>query len=243
MAGTEIIIEQDPARLASKCAEIFCNTARESVAANGCFAAAVSGGSTPRAMHRLLSKDPFVSQVPWRNTQLFWVDERVVPFEDPESNFGTAKKDFVEKIAIPPAYLHPMPVSSPPEEGAELYQEELEEFFQGLENDNPAFDLILLGVGKDGHIASLFPGQVGLDEKKRWVIAVKGGDPYANRLTMTYPILNHARQIVFLVSGKEKAEILRAVFEDRQLELPAQRVKPVNGNLIWLIDRDAAFLL
>ena len=239
----EVIIEPDAVHLASRCAEIFCDISRESAEEKGYFAVAVSGGSTPRAMYRLISEDPFASKIPWQDTHLFWVDERLVPFEDPESNFGTAKKDYIEKVSIPPEHLHPMPVSSSPEEGAELYQEELERFFQGLGTDNPAFDLILLGVGKDGHVASLFPDQGGLNEKKRWVIAVKGGNPYVSRLTMTYPILNHARHIVFHVSGKDKSEILRSIFQDRQSGLPAQRIKPVNGKLIWLIDRDAAILL
>ena len=243
MAGTEIIIEPGAAQLARKGAEIFCHTAKESVATKGYFVVGVSGGSTPRAMHRLLSEGPYVTEIPWEATHIFWTDERVVPLEDPESNFGTAKEDFLEKVAIPPEHLHPMPVFPPPKEGADLYQEELEGFFQGLENDNPAFDLILLGIGRDGHIASLFPAQGALDERKRWVMAVKGGNPYVNRLTMTYPIINHAKQIIFLVSGRGKSEILRTIFENRQLGLPAQRVKPLDGKLIWLIDKDAASLL
>jgi 6-phosphogluconolactonase len=243
MAGREIIIEPDGARLAGKGAEIFCRTAKKSVAINGCFSVAVSGGSTPRAMHRSLSEEPYASEIPWGSIHIFWTDERVVPFEDPESNFGVAQRDFLDKLTIPSAQVHPMPVWVTPERGAALYQEELEGFFQRLGSDDPAFDLIFLGIGKDGHIASLFPAQEALDERKRWVVAVKGGIPYVSRLTMTYSIINYARQIVFLVSGRDKSEILRNIFEEKQLGLPVQKIQPFRGRLTWLLDQDAASLL
>jgi len=243
MTKREIIIERDAVRLAMKGAQIFSQTAKESVDKYGRFAVALSGGSTPRPMHRLLSEEPYASEIPWGSIHIFWTDERVVPFEDPESNFGVAQRDFLDKLAIPSAQVHPMPVWITPERGAALYQEELEGFFQRLGSDDPAFDLIFLGIGKDGHIASLFPAQEALDERKRWVVAVKGGIPYVSRLTMTYSIINHAIQIVFLVSGRQKAEILESIFEKRQLRLPAQKIQPLGGKLTWLVDQDAASLL
>ena len=242
-ADREIIIERNATQLAKRGAQIFSQTAKESVNRHGRFAVALSGGSTPRPMHRLLSEEPYVSEIAWHKIHIFWTDERLVPFEYPDSNFGAARKDFLEKVPIPPDHIHPMPVSCLPEQGAALYQEELEEFFQRFGGNNPAFDLIFLGIGEDGHTASLFPAQEALQEKKRWVVAVKGGNPDVHRLTMTCPLINHARQVVFLVSGRQKAEILESISEKRQLRLPAQKIQPLGGKLTWLVDQDAASLL
>jgi 6-phosphogluconolactonase len=133
-----------------------------------------------------------------------------------------------------------MPVEPPPDKGAAKYQREIQKFFQLGEGQFPVYDLIFLGIGADGHTASLFPRQRALQEKKKLVAAVKGGNPDVNRLTMTYPTLNQARQIAILVSGKGKATVLKTLFDDKQARLPAGRIKPENGILTWLIDRDAA---
>jgi len=131
----------------------------------------------------------------------------------------------------------------PPKQGAQKYQKALIDFFHLEDGRFPTFDQIFLGMGADGHTASLFPGQDALDERKRLIVAVKGGNPNVNRLTITLPVLNRARQIVFLISGKEKAASLKTVFEDRENQLPAQRIRPLNGELIWLLDQEAASLL
>jgi 6-phosphogluconolactonase len=133
-----------------------------------------------------------------------------------------------------------MPVETPPAEGAMEYQKVIQNIFQLGEGQFPVFDLIFLGIGADGHTASLFPGQKALQETKKLVIAVKGGNPDVSRLTMTYPTLNQARRIVILVSGKGKATVLKTLFEDKQARLPAGRIKPTNGTLTWMVDRDAA---
>lgn len=239
----EIIIRDTPSQAAVAAADLFAATARERASDKGFFAVAVSGGSTPRPMHRLLAEEPLRSDVPWDKTHIFWVDERCVSFEDPASNYGTARKDFLEKVPIPAGQIHPMPVEIPPEEGACNYQDKMSSFFQLENKEFPSFDLIFLGLGTDGHTASLFPGQRALEERERLVVAVKGGDPYVNRLTMTLPVLNRARQIVFLVSGKEKAETLRTVFEGNQARLPAQKIHALDGKLTWLLDKEAASLL
>ena len=238
-----IIIEDNPTLLAMTAANIFLSTAAESVSKTGLFMLAVSGGSTPREMHRLLAEEPYRSDIPWNDTHIFWVDERCVPVDDPASNYGLAKKDFLDRAPIPPDQIHPMPGEAAPEEGAVIYSGDLQKSFQIKESDFPVFDLIFLGVGKDGHTASLFPGQRALDEKQRWVVNVKGGHPDVSRLTMSYPVLNHAGHIVFLASGKEKAMILKEIIENRSARLPAQKVQPVNGTLTWLLDRDGASLL
>ena len=243
MSQGEIIIRDTLSQLAVASADLFAATARERVSEKGLFTVAVSGGSTPRPMHRLFAEDPYRSEVPWNKTHLFWVDERCVSREDLASNYGLARKDFLEKISIPAEHIHPMPVEIPPEEGARNYQEKINSFFQLENKEFPIFDLIFLGLGTDGHTASLFPRQRALDERERLVVAVKGGNPYVNRLTMTLPVLNRARQIVFLISGKEKARTLRSVFGDNQARLPAQKVHALYGTLTWLLDKKAAALL
>lgn len=238
-----IIIESNAAYLARKGAEIFSRIARESVGARGRFAVAISGGSTPRGMHRFLGQDPFLSDIPWDKTDIFWVDERFVPVNDKASNYGTAKRDFLNRIPIPSGHIHPIPLASSPDIGALLYQKELVSYFKDEGKESFRFDLIILGIGTDGHTASLFPGQSSLDEKEKWVVAVKGGKPNVIRLTLTYPVLNSGRHIVFLASGTEKADVIKRVLKDDESKLPAQQIQPIEGKLFWLLDRKAASLL
>lgn len=243
MPEINIIVVEDSAQLAVKGAEIFCRAAKTSIKQAGRLAVAVSGGSTPRAMHQLLTREPYVAKVPWQQTHLFWVDERMVPFEHPASNFGAAKKDFLEKVAIPAGNIHPMPAWADPEQAVKLYREELNTFFKPTNDNYPVFDLIFLGIGTDGHTASLFPKIASADTEAQWVLAVKGGSPDVFRLTLSYSLLNQGRQVVFLVSGNEKAKIVKKILEKGEPQLPAQKIKPKSGVLQWLLDRDAAALL
>ena len=236
-------IVPDSNRLAEMGAEMFCEIAKKSISDRGRFVIAVSGGSTPRAMNGRLSQDPYLSDLFWQNTHIFWVDERMVDFDHPDSNFGTARKDLLEKIPIPFDQIYPMPVTTSPEDGAGLYQMTLKTFFQGIGSDDPEFDLIILGIGKDGHTASLFPEQAFTYPAQSWVISVKGGNPKVFRLTFTYLVLNSARHILFLVSGKDKALIVQTLLEDNTVDLPAKNIRPLKGTLTWLLDQDAASLL
>jgi len=229
--------------MAAEGAEIFRMTAIDCVKKERRFFVAISGGSTPRPMHRLFAEEPYYSEIPWDKIDLFWVDERCVPQDDPASNFGAAKQDLLNRIPIPLGHIHPMPVDIPPQEGALTYEREIKDYFQLKEGEFPVFDLIYLGLGNDGHTASLFPGHKALGETKRLVVAVKGGDLHVSRITMTYPVFNHARQIVFMVSGKGKSLVLKTTFEKRKDLLPAQRVRPFRGKMTWLLDREAASLL
>lgn len=204
---------------------------------------ALSGGSTPRPMHRLLGEEPYLSEIPWDATHIFWVDERSVPTNDPASNYGAARADFLNCVPIPKNQVHPMPADLQPKEGAMAYEKELVEFFQTGASDIPALDLICLGIGNDGHTASLFPGHRALDERKRLIIPVRGGKPAVDRLTMTLPLINNARNIVFVVSGKEKAMILKAILDGSPTRFPAQMVLPVAGQLTYLLDKDAASMI
>ncbi len=239
----EIIVTSDSRELAQAAVRIFVKAAKDSIARKGCFTVALSGGSTPRRMNRMLVQEPYRSSVAWGKTHIFWVDERCVSMDDQASNYGLVRKDFLDQVPIPVDHVHSMPGEAAPEEGAKIYQDELETFFRSTKGEYPAFDLILLGIGTDGHTASLFPETSSAALSKKWVIAVKGGTPDVYRLTLTYDVLNRAEKICFLVSGKNKAPIVKAIFEDEQAGLPAQKVQPLNGRLTWLMDRQASSLL
>jgi 6-phosphogluconolactonase len=194
-------------------------------------------------MYRTLAQEPFLSKTPWAGIHVWWVDERCVAPDNPWSNYGEAKRNFLDRVGLPPDQIHPMPSERAPDQGARSYEDELVRHFGLRAGAFPVFDLIFLGLGKDGHTASLFPGQDGLKQENRLVTAVRGGDPDVDRLTLTLPVLNRARQVAFLVSGKEKAEIVRAVLGAEEASIPAQRVRPATGRLTWILDRDAASLI
>ncbi|MGA9538479.1 MAG: 6-phosphogluconolactonase [Desulfobacterales bacterium] len=241
--NSRIIVTAGIEYLAVEGAELFQRIAVASVARTGLFTVAVSGGSTPRPMHRLLSEDPYRSGIPWQFTHLFWVDERLVPVTDPDSNFGSAERDFLNQLTIPAGNIHPMSSRKPPTAAADDYEHELRRHFSRFSNAEPVFDLIVLGVGEDGHTASIFPGDHSAEETTRWVTAVKGGTPYVERLTLTLPILNRARCIVYLISGSKKAVVVRSLLLDASAQLPPQRIAPQRGEIIWLLDTEAAELL
>ncbi len=235
MPKTEVIVVADADELAARAAGVFISAARAHVEQKRRFVVALSGGSTPRGMYRLLAASPALSEVPWERTHLFWADERCVPANHPESNFGAAWRDFLHVLPLPHENIHCIRGDFPPEEAAEAYELELRRFFQLGEGEFPIFDLVFLGVGKDGHTASLFPDAGAAPDESRLAMAVKGGTPNIGRVTLTYPVLNRARQIVFLVAGREKAEVVKALLEGTRPELPAARINPLNGEVIWLL--------
>jgi len=239
----QVIIKKNPAQLSDTGATLFAESAGHAIERKGFFTVALSGGSTPRGMHRRLAEEPFRSNISWEKIHLFWVDDRCVPVEDPASNYGAARKDFIDQLSILKKNIHPMPAHMAPHEGAVHYQREIMDFFETGTHEIPVFDLILLGIGTDGHTASLFPETSALQEQKQLISMVKAGMPNVNRLTMTYPILNRAREVVFLASGKGKADIIQAILEKNQRDLPALGIRPRSGKLTWLLDREAASLL
>ena len=243
MTKEKIIIVENPERLAQGAAELFCREAQAGVRRKGRFSVALSGGSTPRAAHRLLAREPYVDRVPWQDTHIFWVDERMLPFTHVESNFGAAQKDFLGQVPIPPGQIHPMPAEAEPNDAGRQYRRELENYFGLSERGYPCFDLIFLGLGEDGHTASLFPEAHRADKEKKWVLTVKGGHPDVLRLTLSYRVLNRARVVVFLVSGRKKGVVVQRVLERGEKQLPAAKILPKNGALLWLLDKDAAHLL
>ena len=239
----EIIIRDTPVQAAAAAANLFAGRARECVSEKGFFTVAISGGFTPRPVHRMLSKEPHLREVPWNKTHIFWVDERWVPENDPQSNYGAAKEDILGRVDIPREQIYPMLDRGSPGEWALKYQRKIIDFFQVKEREHPIFDLIVLGIGTDGHTASLFPGQEALSDNDRIIIATRGGNPCVDRITMTFSLLNRAAHLVFLASGKGKATVVNNILRGRKLGLPASRIHPMNGSLAWILDKDAASLL
>ncbi len=200
----------------------------------------LSGGSTPKAVYELLSDE---RSIDWATVHFFWGDERTVSPTDPESNFLMASEALLRKLALPERNIHRIEAERPPAAAAERYENELRTFFGLGETEIPRFDVTLLGLGEDGHTASLFPGTTILDETRRLVADVYVEKLKTHRISMTYPIFNNSRVIMFLVSGSGKATVLHDVLEGKPGCYPAQFIEPADGTLYWLIDQQAASCL
>jgi 6-phosphogluconolactonase len=226
----------DPQKLARHVATWMTAAARE---ANGPFRVSLSGGSTPKTLYGLLASPEFLDRFPWRTVSWFWGDERFVPYDDPESNYRMAREVMLAKAPVPREHIHPVPVDGSPDDAARLYERTLQEAYGAttLDPARPLFDLTLLGIGEDGHTASLLPGDPVLEERKRWVAAVAHGRPEV-RITMTYPAIESSRRVAFLVAGRDKAAIMRTIRTGTS-QVPAARIRPV-GDLFWFLDRAAA---
>lgn len=237
-----VIVLRDGAALAQRAAETLTSAVQDADFARGNAYVALSGGSTPRAMGKLLATPPYRERIPWTDLDIFWGDERWVPIESDESNAGVALREFVEDVPIPRENLHPFDTNA---EDPKITAAELEAKIRALLPEDeypPRFDLILLGLGEDGHTASLFPGTAAIHEDQQLVVAHHVPKLNAVRLTFSPPLINAARQVVFLVSGRGKAPVLKQVLEGEYQPdlLPAQTVQPANGMLTWLVDADAA---
>jgi len=241
-SNVEIRILTTPQELFEVAAEEVVRAATEAVAQRGQFTIALSGGSTPKNLFNLLATNAR-TVFPWDRTYFFWSDERHVPPTDPESNYRMAEEIMLSKIPVNAGNVFRIAAENPDAAAvAEAYEQTLRKFFQLQPGQVPVFDLILLGMGPDGHTASLFPNTAGLQEKTRLVIANWVDKLKANRLTMTLPVLNSAREMSFLASGTDKAQVLRTVLEEDAPpeQYPAKLVRPSNGRLIWFVDRAAA---
>ena len=219
--------------------------ANEAVAQRGRFTIALAGGSTPKSLYNLLATNARTA-LPWDRMFFFWGDERHVPPTDPDSNYRMADETMLSKIPVPTANVFRMKTENPDAAAvAEDYEQTLRKFFQQEPGQVPTFDLILLGMGPDGHTASLFPGTAALQEKSRLVLANWVEKMKTYRITLTLPVLNAARCVIFLVSGTDKAAALHAVLEEDVPgeQYPAKLVRPRQGKLIWLVDRAAASTL
>lgn len=210
--------------------------------AKGLFRVALAGGSTPALLYSLLAEPPFRDSVDWAKIHLFFGDERAVPPESPDSNYRMALETLLSKVPSPSENVHRLRGESADLDAeAHRYEAEIRALFP--DESSPAFDLVLLGIGADGHCASLFPRKASLEERTRLVIPAEPGlKPFVPRLTFTYPLINNAKQILFLASGADKAETLARILEgeSRPLDLPAQGVSPLKGRTTWLLDGAAA---
>lgn len=240
-------VESDAAALAMRAAEFFVETAERAVAARGQARIAISGGSTPKAAFALLADyaHPWRARMPWEKLDLWWVDERCVPPDNPDSNFKMTREALLDHVPMKPEQIHRMEGELKPEVAAARYESELRSSFRLEGAETPRFDVVSLGMGPDGHTASLFPHSRAIHEIARLVTAnhVEAKDTW--RITLTWPVINHASLVFFLVSGADKARILKEVMMGpRDPErLPSQLIAPATGILSLLLDRAAAELL
>jgi 6-phosphogluconolactonase len=231
-----IEILPDPLALAHHVAEWMTQAA---LATRGPFRISLSGGSTPKTLYGLLASDEFRTRFPWPHVFWYWGDERFVPYDHPESNYRMTREAMLVKAPVPSENIHPIPTDGTPEDAAQRYERTLQKSYGAatLDPQRPLFDVTLLGLGTDGHTASLLPGDPVLEERKRWVAAISHGRPEV-RITMTYPVIEGSQRVAFLVAGEEKAEIFNAIRTGNS-HVPAARVRPV-GELFWFVDQAAA---
>jgi 6-phosphogluconolactonase len=232
----ELVVLPDAASLAKHVSEWLIE---QVAAAPSPLRVSLSGGSTPKAMFQLLATQPYAARMNWNRLHLFWGDERFVAPDHPDSNYGMTRTALLSKVPLPAENIHPMPTDGTPDDAARRYEGLLQSVYGGSEllPEKPLFDVTFLGLGEDGHTASLIPGEPVLSERQHWVAAVAHGRP-ETRITLTYPPIDSSAWVAFLVSGSGKADILaRALSGDPAL--PASRVKPV-GKLLWFVDQAAA---
>ena len=243
MTGPEIRIYKDLPAMSRAAAQVIVEIAINVLQRRGRIALALSGGSTPQALFNLLAQSPFRDQLPWGGMHFFWADERCVPPDHPESNYGQAQRALFDRVPLPPGNLHRVQGELEPVRAAQEYVRQLREFAGG-DHAWPRFDCVLLGMGADGHTASLFPNVTNPAQQTSPAIAVTAsyqGRP-AQRVTLTPLVFNSAEQVLFLVSGQEKADALAAVLSSSYdpLRWPAQRIHPPEGTVTWIVDGAAA---
>lgn len=234
MSAHRYTVLADPDSVAAATADRFVAAARTAVAERGTFRVALSGGSTPKRVYPLLASAPHRDDVDWRRVDFFWGDERTVPPDHPESNFGAAYQMLLAQLPdVRPQRIHRMPAEAPDlDAAAAAHEAELRLTFGARGATPPSFDLIWLGMGADGHVASLFPGTAALDETSRWVVANHVPALDAWRMTFTFPLIDAAREVIIVVTGADKADAVRAVREGA--DLPAARV--ASPSVEWIVD-------
>lgn len=246
-SSTEVRILPDAASIAKRAAAALLEIAADAVRQKGSFELVLSGGSTPKALYGLLVDDPaFRSQVPWEKMHLFFGDERHVKPEDPQSNYRMAWEAMISKSPLKPEQVTRVKAENPnAEDAAKDYEQAIRTYFKLADGQFPRFDLVLLGMGSEGHVASLFPGTKALRENRRIVVHNWVGKVLMDRITLTAPAINNARHIISMVTGADKCPALTAVLERvyEPDQLPAQLIQPVNGTLLWLVDTAAGGML
>jgi len=228
--------------LSEAAAEFFAEQACQAVEKRGRCNAVLAGGETPRSMYELLAGKPYSTSIPWEKIHVYWGDERCVPANNKLSNQFMARQSLLDHVPIPEENIHPIVYENSPSLAAEEYEKVLRATFKGR---SPQFDVVLLGLGDNGHTASLFPATDVLKIQDHWVSHVYIAEQKLYRVTLTAPILNQGATIMFMVAGSKKAQVIKAVIEGPRdsTRLPAQLIEPVNGQLFWLLDQEAAALL
>jgi 6-phosphogluconolactonase len=231
-----------PADVAAAAAELFTSSIASAVKARGIARVAISGGTTPKAMFSLLASEPFVSRVAWDKLDLYWVDERCVPPDDAESNYRMTREALLSKVPLPADRIHRMEGELEPEVAAARYEAAIRNGFKLEGAETPTFDLVLLGMGDDGHTASLFPHTEALNEMSHIVVANHVPQKDTWRITLTWPVINQGREVAFLIEGDKKAQVLHDVFEGpyQPETYPSQIIRPASGKLVLLLDTAAA---
>ncbi|MEI8354816.1 MAG: 6-phosphogluconolactonase [Deltaproteobacteria bacterium] len=239
MRRVEVLLNSS--ELAKRGADLFAAEAAAAIASRGEFSVALSGGATPLPLYTLLATDEYLCRIDWSRIHFFWADERCVPHNHQGSNFYAIFAPLLSRLQVDAAHFHRIPGELPPDQAAFSIEKKLRSFFAG--HSLPCFDLVLLGMGVDGHTASIFPGSHSCLDASRIAVEVYLDKPHSNRVTLTMSVLNNSRNVVFIVSGKEKAETVRAVLEDDTPRYPASMVQLAKGTVTWLLDLDAASLL
>lgn len=242
MNKPEIIICDDAEELSRKAAAQFTSIADSAIARAGRFAVALSGGSTPKALYSLLASSAYRDRLDWSRVHIFFGDERCVPPDHAESNYRMVEEALLSKIQMTVRNIHRMAGEKEPRQAAEDYGSELRDFFALGPGQWPRFDLVLLGLGEDGHTASLFPGSAALHDQEHLVAPAYVEELKAHRLTLTLPVINNAEEIIFLIAGAGKSAIVEHLLgaDSKPFEYPAGQVRPSNGQITWLLTRDAA---
>jgi 6-phosphogluconolactonase len=236
-----VAIYSDADMLGHEAARYVVRVANESIVTHGRFTLALAGGSTPKKLYALLASEPYRDQINWALVEVFWSDERCVPADSEDSNYHLAEEVLLSKVPIPASQIHRMPADATDRDAAALvYTEEIQRVFGT--NGIPSFDLLQLGMGPEGHTASLFPHQASLKELRRLIMPVDVPKPPPPRLTFTPPLLNAAVHVLFLVTGQDKADAVAAILEgeNKPDEYPAQIIQPPEGEVTWMLDSAAA---
>lgn len=228
--------------LSRAAAALFAEQAKAAIATRGRFSVLLAGGETPRRTYELLAEEPLRRTIPWDRMHFFWGDERCVSAQDPLRNETMARRALLDHLGLRPDQVHPIRSDLAPEQAAADYGAELHRFFAP---SPPCFDLVLLGLGTDGHTASLLPGSAALEEKVCWTAVTRRPEEPFSRVTLTAPVLNQAALVVFMVTGRDKAGVLQSILTpaNGHLIFPAQLIRPLTGVLHWYVDHQAAFLL
>jgi 6-phosphogluconolactonase len=240
--NADVRVFPDLSQASQALAERLVEEVKDVLTTSDCFSMVLSGGKTPRFLYRLLAGE-YMGEISWERVHLFWGDERCVPLDSKESNFAMANEAMISKVQLPPENIHRIPAEiTPPEKAAETYERMLQEFFKPEEKDSFLFDATILGIGEDGHTASLFPGSSALVEKNQWVLAVDAPSSFSaqKRITLTLPLINRSRSIFFLASGDKKREVVRKILEQPETArrlYPAAMILP-EGSAAWYIDRE-----